>query len=246
MTLAFRPEAVVLRRVDGHECKAVLRLLQKGEERLVLSLQDEVFQHGQDANLYFPLSVEEAAMMMEEQGVTMGVFVGERLIAFYAVFFPYADAGNLGRDVGLSPEALMRVAHFEAVCVHPHFRGNGLQKGLIRRLIRHLRATPYDLLFQTVSPFNLPSLKNCLPTGFVICALKRKYGGEWRYILFRHRDVPFQLSESESHITVPLTDFAVQQKAFAEGYVGAEIFIEDHQQHCLVLVKAGITSFINY
>jgi len=232
---AFLPESVAGFRRDGETCAAEFRLLAKGEAGLVLKLQEEVLTNESDAKLYHPLSAAEAKLMVEGQGVTMGAFVDGRLVAFYAVFFPHLACSNLGRDVDLPPEHLTRVAHFEAVCVHPHFRGNGLQKLLIRRLIHFLRATPYDLLFQTVSPFNLPSVTNCLAAGFAVCAVKQKYGQEWRYILFRHRDVPLPW-ENKSRITVPLTDFAGQQRAFAEGYVGVEILREDNEMR-LALIK---------
>lgn len=228
MTLVFQPETTVVRRKDGKACEAAFRLLAKEEVGLVLALQDEVLRHEQQPGLYYPLSAAEVKRMIEEQGAVMGVFVEGRLAAFHALFLPHMDSENLGRDVQLSTEALMRVAHMEAVCVHPEYRGNGLQKALIERLIRCLSDTPYDLLFLTASPFNLPSVKSGLASGFVICALKQKYGQKWRYILFRNRDVPF-MEEKKDRIKVPVTDFARQQNAFEDGYVGVDIVGEGDQ-----------------
>ena len=39
---------------------------------------------------------------------------------------------NLGMDINLPPEDLIKVAHIQAMAVHPDHRGNGLQRRLAR------------------------------------------------------------------------------------------------------------------
>lgn len=228
----FQDESFLVNRVTGKRQPVSFRRLTSEHAADVAALQKAVLEEGGDLRLYHPLSDAEIDLMMERQGMTMGAFVHEELVAFHTVYFPHFGDDNLGRDVGVCEKDLLRVAHFEAVCVHPVYRGNGLQKQLADGLVSLLYGTPYDLLFETVSPLNLPSLRNILSTGFVIRGLKDKYGQEQRYIMFRERDSSFRLGGQE--VKVPLSDNDAQRSLLEKGYAGVQSLEEEGRRWLLL------------
>lgn len=60
----------------------------------------------------------------EPLGAVAGIFL---------VTFPGNSEENLGRDIGLSEEALSLVAQMDSVAILPQYRGAGLQKRLMQR-----------------------------------------------------------------------------------------------------------------
>ena len=59
----------------------------------------------------------------------IGIFAGEDLIAYSILRIPFCSGqampDNLGMDINLPSGDLIKVAHLQAVAVHPDHRGNG-------------------------------------------------------------------------------------------------------------------------
>jgi len=66
------------------------------------------------------------------------------------------------RSLNLSDEDLKKLAHLQAIAVHPHFRGYGLQRKLAAAHLKVLERTGYEHICCTVSPKNPVSLNNLL------------------------------------------------------------------------------------
>ncbi|MBK8175645.1 MAG: hypothetical protein IPK66_10395 [Rhodospirillales bacterium] len=158
------------------------------------------------------------------RGRTVGAFTDGMLIGYAAISFPGDDADNLGRDLPLPDDELAYVADYDGSAVHPAFRGNRLQQKLTD--IRH----DYALLngrfhiLGTVSPINPVSLGNFLAMGCRVRNIKRKYGGDLRFIIYRDlRDAAPQPLESTTFVDVVLTDENRHARLLHLGFQGFRV-----------------------
>ncbi|MEV5109518.1 GNAT family N-acetyltransferase [Bacillus nitratireducens] len=195
----------------------------------ILSLQNVVVEALEDKGRLQPLSLEEFQYILEGNGMMIGAFIENELIAFRALLVPPIDDEHLGLDIGLSENELHRVIYQEISNVHPNCRGNGMQKILATVIMDELQKedSKYDYVCCTVAPFNIPSLKDKFAQGMEISALKEKYGGSMRYVFVK------KLREDKENDwvdikTVPMSDFDGQKKLLAEGYRGHKM--EKHNE----------------
>ena len=122
---------------------------------------------------------------IEKDGFTL---IAERsgvLAGFLIVHLPGLGEENLGREIGMEEEDLMRCAHIESEAVLPEYRGRGIQRLLLREAEKALLCRGYFFTMMTVSPENPYSLRNALALGYQIMLTKEKYGGLMRHILLK-------------------------------------------------------------
>lgn len=105
--------------------------------------------------------------------------VGGCLAGVFSIVHPRLRACNLGWETGLTEPELLRVTHMDTAAVHPDFRGQGLQRRLIREAEKVLKG---HILLCTIHPDNRYSLKNALSLGYQIEKQVARYGSV-RYIL---------------------------------------------------------------
>ncbi|MDM5237365.1 N-acetyltransferase [Bacillus cereus] len=204
-------------------------LLSREHIEQILSLQNVVVEALEDKGRLQPLSQEEFQYILEGNGMMIGAFIKNELIAFRALLVPPIDDEHLGLDIGLSESELHRVIYQEISNVHPNCRGNGMQKILANVIMDELQKEDgkYDYVCCTVAPFNIPSLKDKFAQGMEIAALKEKYGGSMRYVFVKElrKDIERDWSDVKS---VPMSDFDGQKKLLAEGYRGHKM--EKHNE----------------
>lgn len=116
----------------------------------------------------------------------IGVTTDEGLVAYSIIRIPVLAEDNLGRDINLPEEMLIKVAHLQAMAVHPAYRGNGLQRKLTSAHLRVIKDLGCEHACCTVSPKNPISIANYLSCGLVIEGLRPKLHGWWRYILHKN------------------------------------------------------------
>ncbi|PFF30255.1 N-acetyltransferase [Bacillus cereus] len=190
----------------------------------ILSLQNVVVEALEDKGRLQPLSLEEFQYILEGNGMMIGAFIENELIAFRALLVPPIDDEHLGLDIGLPENELHRVIYQEISNVHPNCRGNGMQKILATVIMDELQKedSKYDYVCCTVAPFNIPSLKDKFAQGMEIAALKEKYGGSMRYIFVKELR-----GDKENNWTdikdVPMSDVSEKQTLLSEGYRGYEM-----------------------
>ncbi len=166
------------------------------------------------------LSKDELREILGERGIALGVIKKEKLIAFYCALFPGNTQENLGHDLELSGKELEQVCHLEIAFVHPDYRGEKLQLLLGHQVVSRVRAMGKHRYFcVTVAPQNCVSLKNTLSLGVHIVELKKKYQGQWRFILFNDLKEPIKL-DRKNPVTASNTDYAFQRQLLLEGYAG--------------------------
>jgi hypothetical protein len=186
----------------------------------ILTLQDIVIESLENKEILQPLTLEEYQYILEGNGLMIGAFVGEQLIAFRALLVPPIDEEHLGLDIGLSEEELTRVIYQEISIVHPAYRGNRLQKTLAFLIMQQLEQlnNTYDYVCCTVAPFNIPSLKDKFAQGMEIAALKVKYGNRLRYIFVKK--LTEEKPDWSDFISLRMDDISSQQALLAKGWRG--------------------------
>lgn len=195
-----------------------VRLLGLADLPLIDSLQQEVCTALADPNILQPLSEDELVNILGGNGLMVGAFTGERLIAFRALLQPEADEEeHLGLDVGASD--LSRVLYQEISNVHPDFRGFGLQKVLARIVMEQVDVERFDWVCATVMPYNIASLKDKFAQSMYVYALKLKYGGKLRYVFGKQLNGDVSMV-GESAAFVSMGDTKVQQQLLKDGYIG--------------------------
>ncbi|MGE1008204.1 GNAT family N-acetyltransferase [Bacillus cereus] len=187
----------------------------------ILLLQNVVVEALEDKSRLQPLSQEEFQYILEGNGMMIGAFIENELIAFRALLVPPIDDEHLGLDIGLPESELHRVIYQEISNVHPNCRGNGMQKILATVIMDELQKedSKYDYVCCTVAPFNIPSLKDKFAQGMKIAALKEKYGGSLRYVFVKELRGVKERDWTDIK-SVPMNNAGGQQALLSEGYRG--------------------------
>ena len=196
------------------------RLLKETDLESIQTLQQDVCSALEDSNILQPLSEEELLHILAGNGVMLGVFTDERLVAFRALLKPEeGEAEHLGLDVGANN--LSRVLYQEISNVHPDCRGHGLQKMMAGWIMKEVDAKDIDWICATVMPYNIASLKDKFAQGMYVYALKLKYGGKLRYVFGKNLHEPRTLGDEQ--VVVSMGETERQRQLLAEGFVGVSM-----------------------
>lgn len=179
-------------------------------------LQQQVVDALPDKAILQPLDESELRFILDGNGVMIGLFDGEALIAFRALLEPPIDDEHLGKDVGYEP--LEQVLYQEISNVHPAHRGQGLQLKMAQLIMDYVDTTKHTLVCATVMPFNIASLKDKFAQNMYVAALKLKYGGKLRYVFAK--SLVEEAAWGNEAIDVDMADTKAQQQLLREGYYG--------------------------
>ena len=193
------------------------RKLTEADLNIIQAVQADVCAALENPAILQPLSDAELLNILRGNGLMIGVFVSERLVAFRALLKPMVDEDeHLGADVGA--DDFTRVLYQEISNVHPDFRGHGLQKRMAGWIMDEIDIAQFDWICATVMPYNIASLKDKFAQGMYVHALKLKYGGKLRYVFGKDLRGPRQFTHDSVHVL--MGDTEKQQQLLAEGYVG--------------------------
>lgn len=197
----------------------------------MLDLQQLAKKHMASTDTLQPLSRSEFEFILNGNGLIVGLFEGQKLVAFRALLMPFIDGDHLGLDAGLSLGALSRVIYLELSIVHPDYRGKGLQLQMGKIVMGAIDRSRYDYVCSTVAPFNIPSLKDKFVLGLHIVAMSQKYGGKLRYVFMKtFKDEQNDVKSSEERV-IPMSDTATQQRLLNEGFIGVSISTVTDEWH---------------
>lgn len=191
----------------------------------VMDLQDVIIQNLGRPDLLQTFSEDFMRQHMGRQGIVLGVFVKDRLIAFRNIYFPdpWDRQWNLGIDIGLPKEELLKVANLQMVCVHPDFRGHSLALKMNNLSLKILKKRgEHHHICATVSPYNIWNIRILLDSGFRIVHLKDKYEGKLRYIVHQDIHACFRYSQQPTQ-TVSLEDLDTQKTLLNSGFLGVTL-----------------------
>ncbi|WP_155592537.1 GNAT family N-acetyltransferase [Lysinibacillus cavernae] len=189
-------------------------------------LQVEVYGALEDQSILQPLSTEEFDYILNGNGMMIGAYVEDELIAFRALLNPPIDEEHLGYDCGIAENEFNRVLYQEISNVSPKYRGYGLQKTLATVVMNTIDLEKYDYVCSTVKPYNIPSLKDKFSQDLVIKGLKIKYEDKLRYIFYKdlRRELPVF---TEKHV-ISMGDTTTQQQLLKQGYLGTTMYEENN------------------
>ncbi|MEF7496374.1 GNAT family N-acetyltransferase [Lysinibacillus sphaericus] len=189
-------------------------------------LQVEVYEALADKSILQPLSTEEFEYILNGQGMMIGAYTGEKLIAFRALLNPPIDEEHLGYDCGIPENEFNRVLYQEISNVSPKYRGYGLQKTLATVVMSNIDVEKYDYVCSTVKPFNIPSLKDKFSQDLVIKGLKIKYVDKLRYIFYK--DLRQELPLLTEQQVINMGDTTAQQQLLKQGFIGTSMYEENN------------------
>lgn len=179
-------------------------------------LQQQVVDALPDKTMLQPLDESELRFILEGNGVMIGLFAGDALIAFRALLEPPIDDEHLGIDVGHAN--LDEVLYQEISNVHPDHRGKGLQQQMAQHIMQYVDTRKHKIVCATVMPFNIASLKDKFAQQMYVAALKLKYGGKLRYVFAK--SLVEQAAWEDEAIVVPMRETEAQQQLLRDGYYG--------------------------
>ncbi|MFS0785692.1 GNAT family N-acetyltransferase [Shouchella sp. 1P09AA] len=189
------------------------------------TLQQLVYDQLEHKDQLSTLNRKEIEHILAGNGMIVGVFTNNHLVAARALLVPDVDEDeHLGKDAGLSSDQLKEVIYQEISLVHPDYRGRRLQQQMGEWLNRRLSKEdqPYQYVCATVAPMNLPSMLDKLKQGMEIVALKEKYGGKLRYIFIKDIKNPSP-SSYKTNNNVRLDDLEKQKNLIRLGYKGVSL-----------------------
>lgn len=150
----------------------------------ILELQERICAGMNEPDWFVATSREENTLFLTPPNTIIGVYDGDKLIAFGSLVFPGMDSSNLGWDLEWPTEKVLHCATLDTIVVDSDYRGLGLQRTLIQLCVKHAREIMPDCtVLTTICPNNIYSLRNGLAEGFEILMRKIKYTGVDRYIL---------------------------------------------------------------
>lgn len=199
------------------------RRLELSDLDALLELQETVRRGLPRPDLYQTEDARYLTRVIAGSGAAFAAFDGERMAAYGVVSFPGVHADNLCYDVPRLMIDPTEVAHLDGSGVHPEYRGLGIQQNLSVRRIGYAAEHGARQFLLTVSPHNPYSLRNHLNGGgFRVHAIKRKFGGVWRLILYR----PLNCEEPTAfghRSWCEIGDIEGHQRLLASGLTGARL-----------------------
>lgn len=202
---------------------------------IIMALQSKVKDTLTSSAFLSPLSEEEYTFILSGNGLMIGVFVEEKMVAFRAMLEPGLDAEHLGIDAGIPQPDLPKVIYSEISNVDPDYRGNGLQNYMGKLVLKEIDRERFRYICATVSPMNIPSLKDKFLLGLQVIALKEKYTGMLRYVFMKDLTLSLKESISDETCDVLVSDIEAQQALLKSRYRGIamkELKGEWYIQYC--------------
>lgn len=198
------------------------------------TLQQQVVDALPDKAILQPLDEGELRFILEGNGVMIGLFYEQQLIAFRALLEAPIDDEHLGRDIGY--KNLEEVLYQEISNVHPNHRGQGLQQKMAQLIMEHVDTNKHKVVCATVMPFNIASLKDKFAQRMYVAALKLKYGGKLRYVFAK--SLMDDMTWGDEEVVVDMSDTEGQQQLLRQGYYG--VSMQQNGDTWLVIYKKPI------
>lgn len=196
----------------------------------ILHTQQIVVDSLEDPSVLSALTPDEYTYIFNGNGVVIGAFHDDSLIALRAVLEPPIDDEHLGIDLGLAGEELTHVLYQEISMVLPSYRGQRLQQQLAKHIMEIVQQSDkeYTYICATVAPMNIPSLKDKFNQGMVTVILQPKYGEKWRYTFAKPLKETWELDNTEIK-TIPLHERDEHVRLLQEGWYGVNLLSRDEQ-----------------
>ncbi|AOR24384.1 GNAT family N-acetyltransferase [Clostridium taeniosporum] len=177
-----------LKRKDGINLKAQLKILDESYIEKIMELQEYVDMSLENKELYVLSTKEEFIEYIQGEGKVIGYVTldSDELIALGVYRKLGYKKENYGYDLNIEREKLLETGQVEVTIVREDFRGNKLQRILCEILEEIGLNDKVSIMTATVSPYNKYSLNTFESIGYKIGKDKLKYGGLRRYVLIKY------------------------------------------------------------
>ncbi len=149
----------------------------------LVALNEAVYEGLSDKTLLRHNSKEMLASCLCEPNVTLGIWDGSMMVAAGILYVPQTQEEDHTHDLDLC--GMYKAANQKLFLVREGYRGQGLQRRLIRELERIAMKMGFNLLCTTCAPNNTYSIANFEKEGYVYAKTERKYGGMIRNLYFK-------------------------------------------------------------
>ena len=151
---------------------------------MLLEIQEEAFEVLPSPELLRRNTYETLAVCFNRDSLVLGAYVGEEIAGFGILYAAGRDEENLAYSLDgcENPECY---ANAKLVIVRPRFRGLGIQRLLIDRMVDFAKNKGFWGVCATVSPKNNYSAANLSRCGFEQVKTLVKYGGLTRILWFK-------------------------------------------------------------
>lgn len=160
-----------------------LRRCQTADLQAVIDLNETIYTALPDKSILRHNSPEMIASCLEEPNVTLGIWDGNLLVAIGMLYVPQCIEEDHFHDLDL--QGNYKSANQKLFLVREGYRGQGLQRQLIREVEKIAVARGYNLLCTTVAPNNTFSINNFLKEGYIYAKTEEKYGGLLRNLYYK-------------------------------------------------------------
>ena len=160
-----------------------LRRCQLSDLQAVIDLNETIYAALPDKSVLRHNSPEMIASCLEEPNVTLGIWDGEVLVAIGVLYVPQCMEEDHAHDLDLQGD--FKSANQKLFLVREGYRGQGLQRQLIREVEKIAIARSYNLLCTTCAPNNAFSINNFLKEGYLYAKTEMKYGGLVRNLYYK-------------------------------------------------------------
>ncbi|MDO5040972.1 MAG: GNAT family N-acetyltransferase [Peptoniphilus sp.] len=189
----------------------------------IMEFTDRVYDDLEDKSVFVKDDREELEELFAEGGQIIGVFHGERLVAYRATSVKDYEESFL-KDIDIIEDIEEKIIEHGASMVDADYRGRGIQNKTRALVEEYIKENNYKYFYSTVSPQNPYSFKNVLKNGFYIVALKNVYQSEdneegyLRFIFYKNKHRDFQFTD-KCVIIAPDDEEAIK-KILQDKYVG--------------------------
>ena len=227
----FRRIGLLTRR-DGQPVQVPFfaRLLESAALAEVQDIHQEALRRVPEPGLVRVDSEAFFAHHFNGEGHTLGVFAGDRLIAYGILGLPAGPDYRYDRfleDLGLPASEWNRMAQLIGVAVRPEWRGNGLHRRLCEWRLELAHVVHRWQVAAVSAPGNPYSWRNLLAVGLRIKGVKWLSGDQLRYLL--HADLRGSSSlDPASVVTIEVSAMAEQRRLLAAGYWGYAAAMEQN------------------
>lgn len=156
---------------------------QTADLQAVIELNEMIYAALPDKSILRHNSPEMIASCLEEPNVTLGIWEGNLLVAIGMLYVPQCIEEDHFHDLDL--QGNYKSANQKLFLVREGYRGQGLQRQLIREVEKIAITRGYNLLCTTVAPNNTFSINNFLKEGYIYAKTEEKYGGLLRNLYYK-------------------------------------------------------------
>lgn len=166
------------------ENQIILKKLNKESIPLMLEIQEEAFKVLEDPDLLRRNTYEALEVCFNEKSLVLGAYIDGEIAGFGILY----DAGKDKENLAYSLDDVSDVENYVNVkltIVRPAFRGKGIQRLLIEKLVEYAAEEGFKGACSTVSPKNNFSSNNLTKCGFEAVKTLVKYGGMKRILFYK-------------------------------------------------------------